>query len=472
MRILLSICLTVLLLLPLEKALGAPEGAPRPNIVLIVADDLGYGDLQCQGSKDIKTPNIDTLARDGVRLTQFYANHPECTPTRTALLTGRYQHRVGGLECAIGTGNAGRYDDAMRLAAKGELGLPPSETVLPSALTKVGYRAASMGKWHLGYPEKFRPLQHGFETSFGPLGGGVDYFHHTEPVGNFLGDDLPGDHVLAKDDKSFEEEGYLTDLISAHAVEWIEQQEKGKPFFLYVPYTAPHTPYQGPDDYRSEKLQAEEWNKGTRATYVKMVEAMDRGVGEILSALKRMGFEDDTLVIFFSDNGPTKLGDAGDLRGNKGNVFEGGIRVPCLMKYPGVIPPGSVNDQPTMNMDLTRSIVRLAGGSPLPGKSFDGIDLVDHVVSGSEPFSRDLFWRARRGNRTRWAVRSGNLKYIRLKTGDQQEEYLFDLASDPSESTNLVADRPRDADRLKKLLKMWETKVQHTRGRGTETARR
>jgi len=194
----------------------------RPNIVLIVADDLGYGDLGCYGCKDISTPHIDRLAAEGVRFTQFYANAPECTPTRAALLSGRYQHRVGGLECAIGTGNFGRYDEAERLANEHDLGLPPSYGALPRILT--GYRTACIGKWHLGYEKKHWPGQHGFDYWMGPICGGVDYFHHTEPVGECQGNYLKGDHVLYRQGQEFFSDKYMTRLISDEAVDWLQRQ--------------------------------------------------------------------------------------------------------------------------------------------------------------------------------------------------------------------------------------------------------
>jgi arylsulfatase A-like enzyme len=220
------------------------QSKQRPNIVLIMADDLGYGDVGCYGCKDIRTPAIDGLAAEGVRFTAFYSNAPECTPTRTALLTGRYQQRVGGLECALGIGNVGRYDDAIRLRKTNDMGLPVEETSIARMLKDAGYATAISGKWHLGYEPKFFPLRHGFDSWFGPVGGAVDYFHHVENTGQL---------ALYENDKPVQREGYLTDLITDEAVSFI-QRSRSKPFFLYVAYTAPHTPYQGPDDKRPEPV--------------------------------------------------------------------------------------------------------------------------------------------------------------------------------------------------------------------------
>src|SRR5215469_8374920 len=226
-----------------------PAETSRPNVVLILADDLGYSDLGCQGCRDIKTPNIDRLAAQGVRFRNFYANGPECSPTRAALLTGRYQQRVGGLECAIGIGNVGRYDDAVRLQKKHDLGLPVKEIALPKLLKDAGYTTALCGKWHLGYEEKFSPNRHGFDHAFYCLGGGMDYFHHVEGPN-------PSQPVLWLDGKPLQRRGYFTDLVAEEAVQFI-QANKDRPFFLYAAFTAPHAPFQGPNDSRSKPLPAD-----------------------------------------------------------------------------------------------------------------------------------------------------------------------------------------------------------------------
>ena len=233
---------------------GCQDSSRAPNFIVILADDLGYGDLGSYGSDDIRTPNLDQLAKDGVRLTEFYANGPECTPTRAAFLSGRYPQRIGGLECAIGSGNIGRYDEAEWLATRHQLGLPVKSSVLPSALKEKGYHSAVIGKWHLGYERHFRPLQHGFDYSIGPIGYGGDYFYHHENVEHLRVDDFTGGHNLACNDMELFRDGvYMTHLITEEAVKWLKRQNPGVPFFLYVPYTAPHTPVQGPDDYIDRK---------------------------------------------------------------------------------------------------------------------------------------------------------------------------------------------------------------------------
>jgi len=429
------------------------QNKPRPNIVLIMADDLGYGDVGCYGCGDIRTPVIDGLAADGVRFTTFYSNAPECTPTRTALLTGRYQHRVGGLECALGIGNVGRYDDAIRLRRTNDMGLPVEETSIARMLKDTGYATAISGKWHLGYEPKFFPLKHGFDSWFGPVGGSADYFHHIE---------YTGEPVLYENDKLVKREGYMTDLITDEAVGFI-QRKAGKPFFLYVAYTAPHTPYQGPGDEKPEPVPQDDYNKGSRETYAEMVKRMDQGVGRILKTLDDAGLVDNTLLIFMSDNGANRTGNNSPFSGYKGNLFEGGIRVPCIVKWPGVLARGAVSEQPCMTMDFSCSIVRAAGTDPPAGRAFDGMDILQAVASNRPVQKRTLFWRARRGERTRKAVRDGSLKYIRLQDGEDVKEYLFDLERDPAEKNNLLKTQPENLRKLKTLLKNWEQKVKHER---------
>jgi arylsulfatase A-like enzyme len=422
-----------------------------PNVVLIMADDLGYGDVACYGGESIRTPNMDRIAAEGARFTSFYANAPECTPTRTALLTGRYPHRVGGLECAIGIDNVGRYDDAIRFREAHDLGLPASETSIARMLKSAGYATGICGKWHLGYEPKFFPSNHGFDSWFGPVGGAVDYFHHCESTGK---------PALYLNDKLVDREGYLTDLITAESVDFIRRNRR-RPFFLYVAYTAPHAPYQGPGDKRPEPVAESEYNKGSKNTYAAMVESMDAGVGAILQALEREGAARNTLVVFMSDNGATTLGSNVPFSGNKGNVFEGGIRVPCVAKWPGVLPAGTVSDQPCMTMDFSRSIVQAAHARP--SRPFDGIDILESVAAGGPARSRTLFWRIRRGPWTRKAVRDGDWKYIPLDNGTKGQEYLFDLHAGPQEKNDLISARKETVLKLKRLLEQWEHEVRHNR---------
>lgn len=459
-------CFLAVLLVTLFASLHAYSQPPW-NVVLIVADDLGYGDVGCYGSPDIRTPYLDQLARQGVRFTNFYSNAPECTPTRTALLTGRYQQRAGGLECAIGLDNVGRYDDAIRLAEMGQLGLPPAYSVIPRAFKQVGYHTAMFGKWHLGDGADYHPNRHGFDLFMGPTGGAVDYFHHTEPKGVFMGIPIDGELDFYRNDQLLDRSGeYLTDLISVEAIKWIKQvQSSGEPFFLYLPFTAPHAPYQASGDWREDQLTTDEWNTGTREAYVDMVESLDSSIGRILDTLEQSHLDDRTLVIFFSDNGPAKLGDAGDLRGNKGQLFEGGIKVPCIARWPGVLPEGGISSQVAITMDFTASLVSLPGNGPDPGRELDGMDILKHLSQGSPDIPRQLSWRKKRGSTTWKATRDGPYKYVVLEDSEKQtrSEYLFNLATDPVEEYDLCATHPERLEALRTQLEQWEEAVQPER---------
>ncbi|MFO7933445.1 MAG: sulfatase-like hydrolase/transferase [Bacteroidales bacterium] len=430
-----------------------------PNVVLILADDLGYGDLGCYGCRDIKTPNIDRLAKEGVMFTQFYANGPECTPTRAALLSGLYQQRIGGLECAIGAGNVGRYDEAMRLSEQNELGLRPEFSVLPNRLKEKGYHTAVIGKWHLGYEEKFRPDNQGFDYSIGPLGYGGDYFYHVEQDSIKL-PDFTGTHNLARNGEEIFRDGkYMTELITAEAIKWLNQQSREEPFFLYLPFTAPHSPYQGPGDDPGRPFEGDEWNIKSRKKYIEMTEAMDHEIGRILSTLSEINMDKKTIVIFFSDNGGTRQADNGMLSGFKGHLWEGGIRVPCIIRWPGMIEEDTQSGQVGIGFDLTRSILKISG-YPRDSVPVDGYDIIGHIIQQRENFDRTLFWRAKRGNSVKKAVRDGDDKYmIEIINDSIRLEKLFNLKEDVSETRNLLDALPGKADKLKILLMEWEQEV-------------
>jgi arylsulfatase A len=432
----------------------------RPNIVLILVDDLGYGDLGCYGNQEIKTPYIDQLADQGVRFTSFYSNGPECTPTRTALLTGRYQHRVGGLECALGVGNVGRYDDAIRLRKTHDMGLPVEELSIARMLKDTGYSTAIYGKWHLGYESKFSPNNHGFDSAYYAIGGAMDYFAHIEPSPSRF-------PALYLNGKNIQEPGYFTDLVTNHAIEFIKKQNKDVPFFLYLPYTAPHSPYQGPGDGDQAPLpdNSDLWNQGKAPAeiYRTMIEYMDSCIGKIFNTLELNNFADSTLIIFMSDNGASRSGSNQPFSGFKGGLFEGGIRVPCIVNWPAKLPAKQVSDQPCMTMDFSASIIRAAGTTPPSHRIFDGIDILKLIETKQPLQKRTLFWRARRGNWTRKAVRDGDLKFIWQSQGETAEEFLFDLAADPVEKGNLVDSREEEAKEMRSLLKEWEEQVKSNR---------
>jgi N-acetylgalactosamine-6-sulfatase len=432
------------------SSLAAPAwsaGKP-PNIVLILADDLGSADLSSYGAPDIATPNIDRIGQSGVRFTRFYSGGPECSPTRTALLTGRYPQRVGGLECAIGVGEVGRYDEAEWLANRGELGLPATEPTMAQMLKARGYDTACIGKWHLGYREQFSANRHGFDEYFGILGGGADYFTHHEPGGG---------PVLYRNGKREDRTGYTTDLITEEALSWLKRR-RTNPFFLYLPYTAPHTPIQDPGELDSHTGTAPV-RQGVRAVYKKMVERMDSGVGAVLAQLRAMSVEDSTLVIFTSDNGADPNGSNGKLRGRKSSLWEGGIRVPCLMRWPGVLAAGRSCSQVGTTMDLLPTILSATSASAPRGRRLDGVDLLPVGTGKREPFSRTLFWRFKRGNQRRKAVREGDLKLVI----DGGAEELHDLSASDTEDRNLIAAETAAAARLRSKLSAWEKDVEAPR---------
>lgn len=428
----------------------------RPNILLILADDLGYGDIASYGAPDVKTPNLDRLAAEGVRFTQFYGGGPECTPSRTALLTGRYPERVGGMECAIGIGNAGRYDHAINLAKAHDLGLPPSEAMLAPALQRAGYENAIVGKWHLGYEPRFSPLDQGFDRFWGYLGGFVDYFTHRE---------LSEVHALYRNREPVRAEGYMTRLITDEAVGFVRQR-RDRPFFLYAAYGAPHFPFQAPGD--AHKKPPATWPEiyaGSRATYVAMIEALDAEIGRLLAALEESGGARNTIVIFTSDHGAMAPGRNLPYSKGKTTLFEGGLRAPAIVRWPGRLRPGSVSNQPAWMMDLTASLLQAAGAAPADGRPLDGMDILTHVRSGARDHDRTFYWRFRRENATWWGVRDGRMKYIRLLDAAAASEWLFDLRADPAELHNLDSQETETAGRLRHLLTRWEEAVQTTRGR-------
>jgi len=441
----------VALLLALLTSLS-PLGAEErpPNIVFVLVDDMGYGDLSCYGAPDAQTPHLDQLATEGVRFTRFYAMGAECSPSRTAFLTGRYAQRVGGLECAIGTGNVGRYDDAIRLAEKGDLGLPSGDSILGHAVKKQGYATAVFGKWHMGYERKFFPDRHGFDEFVGFLGGNVDYFRHRE---------LSPLHVLFDGSKEVERKGYMTHLITDDAIGFISRHSN-KPFLLYAAYSTPHFPFQAPGDDTGKMHPEDQFTTGTREKYVEMLEDMDSEVGRLLKALRKENLVEDTLFVFASDHGAMPPGRNLPLSGWKGGLMEGGIRVPCIARWPGHLPAGRTSRQVGTLMDLTRSFLRVAGVNTEDLRpELDGIDILEHIEKDRADYDRALFWRARRGDRTWRAVRIADLKLVSRTEGAKTEKWLFNLAQDEEETQDLSGSRPEVMKRLEERLAQWEKQV-------------
>lgn len=412
----------------------------RPNIVFIVADDLGYADLGCYGGRDASfgpvSPVLDGLAAQGLKLTQGYSNSPVCSPTRFALMTGRYQYRLrGAAEEPINSKSRGSTT----------LGLPPEHPTLPSLLRDAGYRTALMGKWHLGYPPAFGPLRSGYDEFFGPMSGGVDYFTHCSSTGQ---------HDLYLNDAEQQEGGYLTDLITDHGLDFVRRMaggaRSGTPFFLSLHYTAPHWPWETRDD---EALAQEvkgnlfHLHGGNIDTYRRMIHHMDEGIGRLMDLLRAEGLERDTLVVFTSDNGGERFSDNWPLVGGKMDLTEGGIRVPWIAHWPAVIAPGSTSTQTCMTMDWSATMLDAAGATAAASHPLDGRSLMPLLRDATWRDDQPLFWRMNhRGQR---AMRHGPWKYLRVDGHD----YLFNLEGDERERANLAPIAP---ERLAAMVQAWE----------------
>ena len=408
----------------------------KPNVIFILVDDMGYADLSSFGSKDIRTPNIDRLAKEGVKLTQAYSNGPVCTPTRAAFITGRYQQRVG-LEWAIGPGGK-------------EPGLPVEETSIARMLKNNGYATALMGKWHLGYKPEFSPLAHGFDEFFGILSGNVDHYSHKENN---------GEHDLRDQDKETFVEGFLTDHLARRSVDFVRRQ-KDKPFFLYLAFNAVHWPFQRPN--RPDMVRTREtWFEGTRADYIEMMQSVDAAVGQVLDTLDQQGLAKDTLVIFNSDNGGERLSDNRPYFNTKGTLWEGGIHVPGLARWPAALPKGKVSNQTAITMDWTATILAAAGVKP--ERQLDGINLLPILQSKQPEQERTLCWRIDRAGFRQQAIRSGKWKLVTQPTSVGL--LLFDLESDPGERHNLFYEQQNKVNELRAKLQDWDKEMNQIKTR-------
>ncbi|MCA9053784.1 MAG: sulfatase-like hydrolase/transferase [Planctomycetaceae bacterium] len=427
--------LILVLTIGLSDLRAVPAHAGPPHLVFILADDLGYGDLGCYGCPDIRTPCLDRLAREGVRLTDCYANAPICSPTRAAFLTGRYQQRIG-LEDALYYQELGR-------------GLPPDGETVADALRSAGYATALAGKWHVGYDLERQPNAQGFDRFFGLLGGNHHYFHHVDRIG------VPD---LFLDGEPAQREGYSTELITDQAIEYLRTLTPKRRTFLFLSYNAPHFPFQGPNDRdRIVEPKQPSWQQGDRPTYVSMVESLDAGVGRVLEEIDRLGIRDETLIVFTSDNGGDKHSRNTPLSEGKGSLAEGGLRVPGIARWTGRIPAGTVSSQVAITMDWAATFRRSAG-LPADPEREDGMDLLPQLAGEATAVGRTLFWRRMKGpirkqvNEGR-AVRSGDWKLIEMKSGERR---LFHLADDLGEEHNLIAVEANRAGELAAQLDVWE----------------
>ena len=404
--------------------------ARRPNILFIMADDLGYADVSSYGRADFETPHIDSLAAAGMRFTQAYANSAVCSATRTALITGRYQYRLPvGLEEPVG----GR-----------EVGIPSSHPTLPSLLDAAGYETALVGKWHLGPLPKFGPLQSGYRHFWGYRGGAVDYFTHG----------LLGHPDLWDGDTQVEQAGYMTDLLGDRAVKAVDDFARiGRPFLLSLHFSAPHWPWEGPgDEAESRRLkgandieQMMDFDSGSQAIYAAMVTRMDEQVGRVLAALDGNGLSSDTIVVFTSDNGGERFSDTWPFSGHKTELLEGGLRIPAIVRWPGKIMPGATSEAQIISMDWLPTLLAAAGAHPDPRYPPDGIDIAAALDGGPLP-ERTFFWRYKHLRQR--ACRRGDWKYLKIAGN----EFLFDVVRDPLERANL---KSREPDRFAALRDAW-----------------
>lgn len=412
----------------------------HPNIVLILADDLGWNDVSYHNGAEFETPNIDRLVQEGMELDRFYTQ-PMCTPTRAALLTGRDPIRFGTAYSTINP-----WDN---------FGLPPQEHMMPQSFQQAGYQTVMIGKWHLGHAYRaLHPNQRGFDDFWGHFNTAVDYFTHMVAGGYDM--QLNGESVYADDE-------YATYLANEQAVNWIQNRDKTRPFFMYVPYLAPHSPLQAPEDLIEKYSYIEDED---RRTFAAMVDALDQGIGDIMAVLETEGIDDNTIVLFCSDNGasPHFAGDNSPLRGFKQDAFEGGIRVVAAIRWPGTIDAGAKSSQVISVMDVFPTLAAMAGIEPQNDKPLDGINVQASILNG-EVFERDsdLFFISDEGTIgiTRVGIMHGdwklvekiNQKYYSMEI----ERLLFNLKDDPRETTNLVDEYPEMVDDLAERIKEWRS---------------
>ena len=405
------------------------DGSGRPNFVFVLADDLGCADLHCYGGRAPCSPNLDRMAAEGLRFTNGYANSSVCSPSRFAIATGRYQHRLRG-----------GFDEPIASASP-VLGLPPEHPTMASLLRDAGYATALIGKWHLGSLPWFSPLKSGYDEFFGHRTGAVDFFAHT----GF------GKHDLWESDEEVFKKGYLTDLLTDRAVEFVTRQSSENPFLLSLHYNAPHWPWETRDDEpESKRIGANiaHLDGGSVKTYLEMIRVMDEGIGRVLAALDDIGARDNTLVIFSSDNGGERFSDSYPLVGKKMDLLEGGIRVPYIVRWPdGGLPAGETYDRLAIGMDWTATFLAAAGVSAHPDYALDGIDLFGKEVE------RSLYWRMVYRNQK--AVRSGVWKYLSI----DGSEFLFDLSRDQRERANMRYREPKKFQELRSAYFAWDASM-------------
>ena len=406
----------------------------RPNIIYIMADDLGYADLSCYGRKDYQTPNLDKLCSQGIKFMNAYASAPVCTPTRVAFFTGRYPaHLPVGLYEPIAEG----HKDSL-------VGLSAQDPSIAPLLKKAGYETYLVGKWHLGYKPEFSPIANGFDYFFGFHAGATDYISHADPRGK---------PDLYENDQPVQKQGYSTDIFSEKAIEIIKMSHQ-KPYFLALTFNAPHWPWQGPGD--KQYADTMQWTAGgSPATYAAMMKSLDEAVGKIVKTIDDGKQSNNTIIIFTSDNGGERYSDNGIYRGRKMSLWEGGIREPAFVRWTGKIKENSITNQVITTMDWTATILSAAGAKADPKFPLDGIDIMPVMTGKQKEVNRTLYWRIVQRNQHK-AMRDGKWKYLQ---DEKANEYLFDLSLDPSEKNNLKDTFPEIFMRLKNNFIEWEKTV-------------
>lgn len=429
----------------------------RPNVIIIMTDDQGYGDLSCMGNTDFQTPHIDDLAAGGARFTNWYANSPVCSPSRASLLTGRYPGHAGVRAILAGHRRA--------------TGLTPEVPTIAAAVRELGYQTALVGKWHLGLQEQSRPNQNGFDYFYGFMAGCVDYYSHIFYWSMADGRTNPTHDLWENDREIYDNGRYFTELVSEKAVEKIREMSRSDaPFLLYTAYNAPHYPMHAPRKYLDRFPGLPE----DRRIMAAMLSAVDDGVGAITDELRRLGILENTLIFFQSDNGPSREsrnwmdgradpyygGMPGSLKGHKFSLFEGGIRVPGIFSWPGHIPSGQVIDAPCAAMDVFPTVLRLAGGDPARYE-LDGADILPVLTEGADSPHAELFWEME----GQTAVRRGKYKLVLngqlVETEAPADEvFLADLSVDPGETVNLAKTMPGLARELTECALQWRKELE------------
>lgn len=432
-------------------------GAPlRPNILFILADDLGYGDLGCFGHPEVQTPNLDRLAAEGARLTSFYVTWPACTPSRGSILTGRHPRR-NGLHDMIRNDlvdQGYRYtEETYATSPEMTLGMDVREVTFAQVLKAAGYATGVVGKWDGGRAARFLPLQRGFDFFYGFANTGIDYWTH-ERYG------IPS---LFRGNGRIKEAGYATDLFRREAVRFI-RENKDRPFVLYAPFNAPH----GPSNLERTGMQAPDEAlalypgldpKANRTRYLACVTRLDEAVGELLGTLRETGLDRNTLVLFSSDNGGAKAGSNGPLRGGKGQLYEGGLRVATIARWPGRIPSGSTCDEFLSTLELFPTFLGLAGGRVPEGLVLDGFDMMPVLEGKARSPRRELFWEQRAAR----AARVGSLKWVEAADGSGG---LYDLSADVGELRDVSRERPDALEDLRRRWAQWKKAMDQAEPRG------